>query len=89
MYIMYTIELTKIARKAYLKLPNKARLSIDAKLEALSQAPFAKHHDVKHLIGLKNCYRLRVGEWRIVYRLQTDILMIEIIKIAHRREVYR
>ena len=86
---MYKIELTKLARKAYLKLPERVRKAIHEKLNALAEAPFAPHHDVKFLQGTKDCYRLRVSDWRVVYRLHNHIMVIEVIKIAHRKEVYR
>lgn len=34
-------------------------------------------------------YRLRVGDYRVVYRLHDDILTVLIVRVAHRREVYR
>jgi mRNA interferase RelE/StbE len=86
---MYKIELTRSARKAYLKLPSKIRLSINQKLNNLAESPYAKHNDVKHLSGTKDCYRLRAGDWRVIYRLHNNALIIEVIKIAHRKEVYQ
>lgn len=86
---MYKIEVTKTARKAYLKLPDKIRKSIHDKLMLLAQAPYASYHDVKPLQGIEDCYRLRVGDWRVIYRLHNKIFIVEVIKIAHRKEVYR
>lgn len=86
---MYKIELTRVARKAYLKLPDHIRKSIYEKLLKLAQSPFASHNDIKQLQGVKHCYRLRVGDWRVIYRLDNSALIIEVIKIAHRREAYR
>jgi len=86
---MHTIELTKTARKVYLKLPDKIRKSIREKLDRLAQYPFAPHHDVKQLQGIRGCYRLRVGDWRVIYKIHNQILTIEVIKIGHRREIYR
>jgi mRNA interferase RelE/StbE len=34
-------------------------------------------------------YRLRVGEWRVIYTLRDNVLTVLIIRVAHRREVYR
>jgi mRNA interferase RelE/StbE len=34
-------------------------------------------------------YRLRVGDWRVVYALQDDVLIVLVLRIGHRREVYR
>jgi mRNA interferase RelE/StbE len=43
----------------------------------------------KKLVGLDNIYRIRVGLYRIVYRIEDEILYIEVIKIGHRKDVYR
>ena len=86
---MYKIELKKPARKAYLKLSDEIRKQIDIKLEHLAKAPYESSNDVKKLNGINNCYRLRVNDYGIVYRLYNSKLIIEIIKIAHRKEVYR
>ena len=43
---------------------------------------------VKALKG-SNEYRLRVGDWRVVYTLHDDVLMVLVVRIAHRGEVYR
>lgn len=76
-FIMYEIKLTKPARKAYFKL------------SILAEAPFAKYNDVKRLQGMDKSYRLRVGKWRVIYKLYNESFVIEVIKIAHRKEVYR
>lgn len=86
---MYQVELTKTARKAYLKLADPIRKAVYAKLMQLANNPFAPNHNVKPLVGMKDCYRLRIGDWRVVYRLDNDALVITVIKIAHRKEVYR
>jgi len=59
---MYKIELIKTARKAYLKLPEKTRKFIYEKLLKLAESPFSPQHDVKQLQGIKDSYRLRVGD---------------------------
>jgi mRNA interferase RelE/StbE len=86
---MYKIEMTKLARKSYYELPEKVRQSIRVKLERLSESPFASNNNVKRLQGMDHCYRLRIGDFRVLYGVYDDILVIEIIKIAHRKEVYK
>jgi mRNA interferase RelE/StbE len=44
--------------------------------------------NVKALQGQPG-YRLRVGDWRVIYTLQDEVLTVLIIRIAHRREAYR
>ena len=86
---MYKIELTRSARKAYIKLPTKLRLSIYEKLQRLAMSPFDSTQDIKKLQGVEECYRLRHGDYRILYRIDNQVLVIEVIKIAHRKEVYQ
>lgn len=43
----------------------------------------------KKLVGSRSIYRIRTGDYRIVYDVQSAMLTIEIIKVGHRREIYR
>ncbi len=36
-----------------------------------------------------NRYRLRVGDWRVIYTLHDDVLLVLVVRVAHRREAYR
>jgi len=44
---------------------------------------------VKKLQGVENTYRLRVGNYRIIYRVLNEKVIIEVINIGHRQEVYK
>ncbi|HME21175.1 MAG TPA: type II toxin-antitoxin system RelE/ParE family toxin [Acetobacteraceae bacterium] len=44
--------------------------------------------NVKAMKGA-NGYRLRVGDWRVIYTLHDDVLVVLIVRVAHRREAYR
>ena len=41
------------------------------------------------LVGLEDLYRIRVGDYRIVYQVRDEVLLVLVVKIGHRREVYR
>ncbi len=86
---MYTVELTRTARKAHLKLPQKIRAAVHKKLWLLANDPQGSHNNVKKLYVVEDAYRLRVQDWRVLYRLEHKIMVIEVIKIAHRRKVYK
>ena len=86
---MYKIKLTKSARKAYLKLPEEIRTMIYHKLNILAESPFTGYNNVKNLKGITNRFRLRVRNWRVIYKIYNDLSIIEVIKIAHRKEAYR
>lgn len=86
---MYKIEFTKAARKVYKNFSKDIQQIIDEKLSKLAESPYSPQHDVKKLQDMDNCYRLRVRDWRIIYQIDNDVLIIEIVRIAHRKEVYK
>jgi len=57
------------------------------KKHALSQNP--RPPNSRKLVGYDDLYRLRVGDWRIIYAIQNEELIILVIKIAPRGEVYQ
>lgn len=87
--MQYRVEFGKKSIKALLKLPKSIQSHITKKIEILATDPYAEHNDVKKLSGELHAYRLRVGDYRVLYRILQGKVIIEIIHIAHRREVYR
>ena len=79
---MYKIELSKESLKYLQKLDNPTREKV---LEAIKSMP---EGDIKKLTG-SSYYRLRVGDFRIVFEKNNMLLKIQIIKIAPRGEVYK
>jgi mRNA interferase RelE/StbE len=84
--VTYRIEFDRAAAKELLALPNTMRDRIGAALEKLALNPAAAAN-VKALKG--GGYRLRVGDYRVLYKLKNEILVVLVIKIAHRRDAYR
>lgn len=87
--MQYKVEFAKQATKELLRLPNVARSLILRKIKALSEDPYAINNNIKKLQGLEDCYRLRISNYRVIYRIPNLKLVIEIIKIGHRQEVYQ
>ena len=85
---MYQIDYQPQAIKSLLKMPRTTARLIRTKLEHLAQAPYAPNNNVKKLEG-EDGYRLRVGDWRIIYELQNDRLVIVVVKIKPRGEAYK
>lgn len=85
---MYAIEYSKAARKALKAMPRKSALLVIQKIEALASEPLAPNNNVKRLTNHPG-YRLRVGDWRVVYEVREETLVIAVIRIAPRGEVYR
>lgn len=85
---MYKIVFTKEAAKALQKIPRNVARLIREKLETLAADPYADHPNNKKLQGREG-YRLRIGDWRVIYEIQNDQLVILVLRVAPRGEVYR
>jgi mRNA interferase RelE/StbE len=83
----YTIKWRKSAVKEIRNLPNDIAKRILLEIEMLAENPFCNQS--KKLNLLQNHYRLRVSNYRVIYSIYSNELIIEIIKIGHRKEVYR
>lgn len=84
---MYEIEFTKQALKDLQRIPLNYALTIFEKLKKLSVNPYNKELDIKKLKGLPG-YRVRVGEYRVLYDIEAKKLVINIIKVQSRGNVY-
>ena len=84
----YNIVYTKQAVKAFKGMPKHTSKAIRQKLEQIAEAPFDSHSNVKKLQG-RDGFRLRQGDWRVIYDIQQEILVILVLEIALRKEVYR
>jgi mRNA interferase RelE/StbE len=60
---------------------------VRAKIVALARDPRAPNNNVKKLTGVPG-YRLRVGDWRVIYTLRQEVLTVVVVRIGHRSEVY-
>ena len=85
---MYRIVFTKAAANSLNKVPRKVAKSIRRNLDALAADPYGDRPNATKLQG-RDGYRLRVGDWRIIYEIQNERLLILVLKIAPRGEVYR
>ena len=85
----YTVEFTRSAEKEFGRLPRKLQLRAAEAIALLSENPYSELIKVKKLKGAEDLYRIRVADYRIVYELRDERLIILVIKIGHRREIYR
>ncbi len=83
----YNIEWKNSALKELDALPNREIARILSTIETLVTNPYPDG-SIK-LAGANNRYRIRVGDYRIIYTIENQKLIIMVIKIGHRREVYR
>jgi mRNA interferase RelE/StbE len=83
----YKIEWKQSAKKELKKLNKQIIRRILQAIEKLAEDPYRSGSN--KLIGSDSIYRLRVGNYRIIYDIRSDLQIVEIIKVGHRREVYR
>ena len=83
---MYQIEIEASAQKTLKKLPESIRERIAKYIANLASNP--RPAGCKKLKG-HNKYRVRVGNYRIIYEIRDDILVVIIIKIGDRKDIYR
>ena len=82
----YQIRIKKSAIKELSKLPKPIATKASAVIDLFKTNPYPKGY--KKLKGSDNDYRVRIGNYRILYSIHNDVLVIEVIKIAHRKDVY-
>ncbi|MFM8294407.1 MAG: type II toxin-antitoxin system RelE family toxin [Microcystaceae cyanobacterium] len=82
----YHIEVLKSAQKSLSKLPKDIQARIVQKIDNLAINPYPA--DTKKLKNGNGRFRVRVADYRIIYKVQDNELIILIVKVAHRREVY-
>ena len=85
----YHIEFKKSAQKEFEKLPSKIQGKIVDALAVLAVNPFSELLRVKKLKGAESLYRFHIRDYRILYEVQTAMVLIVVIKIGHRKDVYR
>jgi len=83
----WDVVLTRRAEKELRRLPRILLRRIDRVLELLAENPIPP--DCKRLAGYPDLYRVRVGDWRIVYALEAERLLVLVVRIAPRGKAYR
>lgn len=83
---MYTVEYTRDAVKALSRMPRNLRERVVSKIEELARDPFGAAN-VKQLVGQPG-YRLRVGDWRVIYDVEQGRLLVRVLRIAARGGAY-
>jgi mRNA interferase RelE/StbE len=82
----YSLEIKQSAQKELDALDDPPFARIDRKILALSDNP--RPSGCKKLRGYKDLWRIRVGDWRVVYIINDDTKIVAVTRIAHRRDVY-
>lgn len=83
----YRIEIEAAAARQLARLPKVAQARIKAKVAALADDP--RPRGATKLVGTADSWRIRVGDYRVVYVIRDDVLVVIVVKIGHRKDVYR
>ena len=83
----YRIEISTSAERSLKKIPNKDISKIVEAIQILAINPYPDN--CRKLSGEENTFRIRQGNYRIIYEVLGKKLLILILKIGHRKDVYR
>lgn len=84
--ISYEVYLSAKAEKQLDKLSNQIAILLLDSIDDLSKDP--RPNGCKKLKG-RNAYRIRVGNYRIIYEIQDRVLLMEVVAIGHRKDIYK
>lgn len=83
----YTVQIRPSAQKTISKIEKKIAQKIIEKIDLLAANP--RHHGSIKLSGEENAYRTRVGKYRIIYEIYDSQVLVSVINVDHRKDVYR
>jgi mRNA interferase RelE/StbE len=84
---VYLVEFTTAAAREVRKLAPHIRRRILAAITELQTDP--RPPGVKKLSGYDNAWRIRIGDYRVLYEIVDDTVLVTIFRVAHRRDVYQ
>jgi mRNA interferase RelE/StbE len=82
----YRVTLKSSAEKEFLRLPDPVSVRIFPRIKALATNP--RPQGCKKLKGGRDEWRIRVGDYRVIYTVDDEEKIVKVTRIAHRREVY-
>ena len=83
----YAVCFRRSAEKDLRKLDAAPRRRVLRSIDALVSNP--RPVGCRKLYGSENAYRIRIGDYRVIYTVDDDVLVVAIERVRHRREVYR
>lgn len=85
--MLYQIEFSRQADRQFRNLPSQTQQRLKSKIDSLASTP--RPHGSEKLSSFDQLYRIRVGDYRIVYAVEDNRLVVLVVTVGHRREVYR
>ncbi len=83
---IYWVEYTPAAARQIRKLNKTIQARLKSKIAILSENP--RPPGSKKLKGFENSYRIRVGDYRVIYEIHDDVLLVLIMRVGPRRNIY-
>lgn len=83
----YDVRLKPSVERAFRKLPAEIQRRIGSRLDQLANNP--RPSGSEKLAGVEHLYRIRVGDYRVVYEISDDDRVVLVVTIGHRSDVYR
>ena len=83
----YRVEFARPAERQFDHLPQSIRLRLAARIQALADNP--RPPGVQQLAAEDRIYRIRISDYRVIYAIEDDRLLVLVLAVGHRREVYR
>jgi mRNA interferase RelE/StbE len=82
----YRVDVKPSAAKALRKLPNDIRAKLQAKIRSLATNP--RPHGAIKLVDKGDIYPVRFGNYRVIYRIEDDQLIVIVVDVGDRKDVY-
>ncbi len=83
----YRVVFSRKAKRQFLDLPAIVRKRLAPRIDSLARNP--RPLGAKRLSGTEDFYRIRVGDYRILYAIEHHELVVLVVKLGHRKDVYR
>ena len=82
----YTVEVTPAFARDFRRLPRAELVRVDRVIQSLRDEP--RPPGARSIRGFPSCYRLRIGQYRLVYEVRDRTLVVLLLAVGHRRDIY-
>jgi len=83
----YELEFSRTAERQLRKLPREDQVRVVREILTLAIDPFPR--GARKLAGYDDVYRIRIGVYRVLYSVSATALIVVVLKVGHRKDVYR
>jgi len=85
--VSFKIQWKASAKKELKKIDKVEIPKIINEIKKLSLEPYPTNH--KKILGTEHIFRIKIGNYRVIYSIENQQLVIEVIRVRHRKEAYR